>query len=402
MHETPERKLETVPPGSGTDWTFQLVPFQRSTRANRLLSLFMNPTAVHAVAAVHDTSTSSPGTAPRGKGVGWIVQLVPFQRSASVNGLPIIAVGLEAKDPTAVHSLGAVQDTPLKPLCCWSATLRETWMVHVVPFQPSARVAVEVAPTASHTVAAVQDTLFNLLEVAPVGSTVVWIVQEVPFHRSASVRVVLPSDQDPTAVHARLEVQDTPSNLDSTVPIGRAVCTFQLVPFQRSARGTVVSELFWKNPTAVQFVADVQETSVSEALWAPVGLGPVWILQVVPFQRSASAAVEPVLKSEVPTAVQFVADVHETASNELSAPPLGLGVDCIAQLVPFQRSARVDSVALIPLPLAKAPTAMQAAADVHDTPASPLKDAPTGLGVGMDGASQAVPSQIAVNARLPA
>jgi hypothetical protein len=36
--------------------------------------------------------------------------------------------------------------------------------------------------------------------------------------------------------------------------------------------------------------------------------------------------------------------VHETLSSTLPVPPVGLGVDWIAQFVPFQLSARVSWV----------------------------------------------------------
>ena len=73
---------------------------------------------------------------------------------------------------------------------------------------------------------------------------------------------------------------------------------------------------------------------------APVGRGTVWIDQLVPFQRSASATVPAVVR-EAPTAVHAVLDVHVTALNQLSSAPLGLGGGWIVPLVPFQRSASV-------------------------------------------------------------
>jgi hypothetical protein len=62
--------------------------------------------------------------------------------------------------------------------------------------------------------------------------------------------------------------------------------------------------------------------------------------QLVPFQRSASAGAPPLELKELPTAVQAVADVHETAAKKL-LKPFGLEVVSMDQLVPFQRSARV-------------------------------------------------------------
>ena len=45
-----------------------------------------------------------------------------------------------------------------------------------------------------------------------------------------------------------------------------------------------------------------------------------------------------------PTAVQAVADAHDTPFRVLFDPPAGLGVCWIDHLEPFQRSARVTVV----------------------------------------------------------
>jgi hypothetical protein len=49
------------------------------------------------------------------------------------------------------------------------------------------------------------------------------------------------------------------------------------------------------------------------------------------------------LVSQDPAAVQAVADVHDTPARELPSEPLGLGVVSMARAVPFQRSASVTS-----------------------------------------------------------
>jgi hypothetical protein len=38
--------------------------------------------------------------------------------------------------------------------------------------------------------------------------------------------------------------------------------------------------------------------------------------------------------------VHAVADAHDTPFNKVNVAPAGLGMDCTAQLVPFQRSAK--------------------------------------------------------------
>ena len=83
-----------------------------------------------------------------------------------------------------------------------------------------------------------------------------------------------------------------------------------------------------------------------------------WVLQVVPFQCSAS-----VPAAEPPTAVQAEDDVHATPNR---TAPAGLGADWICQLLPFHRS----TTTLPGVPGGDAPTAVHADGDVHDTPIS--------------------------------
>ena len=82
-HDTPWRTLNK-PVGLGVLWIVQLVPFQRSARGTFEPLVATNPTAVHAVPAVHDTPFTPLSGTPAGLGVLWSVQLVPFQASASV------------------------------------------------------------------------------------------------------------------------------------------------------------------------------------------------------------------------------------------------------------------------------------------------------------------------------
>ena len=95
--------------------------------------------------------------------------------------------------------------------------------------------------------------------------------------------------------------------------------TRQLVPFQTSARDILVSgALPGVLPTAVQAVADGQDTPEKEALSAPAGSLVGWIRQRVPFHLSAR--VNPVLDRLAawePTAVQARPEEHETAVSTL-------------------------------------------------------------------------------------
>jgi len=82
------------------------------------------------------------------------------------------------------------------------------------------------------------------------------------------------------------------------------------------------------------------------------------VLQVVPSHTSASV---PAL--EAPTAVQAADDVHATPDRNA---PAGLGADWICQLLPFHRSTST----LRGVPCGVAPTAVHAVGDVQDTPFS--------------------------------
>jgi hypothetical protein len=82
-------------------------------------------------------------------------------------------------------------------------------------------------------------------------------------------------------------------------------------------------------------------------------------LQVRPFHSSASAVWLPKLP-ELPTAMHQAGPAHDTADS--AAPLPGLGVCWIAHRRPSHRSASVAT--------SVDPTAVQADADVHDTPAN--------------------------------
>jgi hypothetical protein len=126
----------------------------------------------------------------------------------------------------------------------------------------------------------------------------------------------------------------------------------------------------------VQVVEDVHDTPFRAMVVAPAGLGVLWIVQLVPSQISAS--VRWVLPTSYdPTAVHAVADVHDTPFRAMVVALAGVGVLWIVQLVPSQISASVSGV----LPTTYAPTAVQAVADVHDTPVKPPDVAPVGFGV---------------------
>ena len=178
------------------------------------------PTAVQAVAEVHDTALRTLAVAPAGLGVAWMDQAVPFQCSASVPWRP----PLLKEYPVAVHALAEVHDTPLRALALAPAGLGVAWMDQAVPFQCSASVPwrprpLKEFPVAVHAAAEVHETALKMLPEAPAGCGVAWMDQFVPFQRSASSAAspaLLASY--PTAVQAVAAEHDTASSC----PLGTA------------------------------------------------------------------------------------------------------------------------------------------------------------------------------------
>ena len=129
----------------------------------------------------------------------------------------------------------------------------------------------------------------------------------------------------------------------------------QEVPFHRSANAPALEP-----PTAVQAEDDVHATPDKNA---PAGPGAGWICQLVPFQRSTSTlrGVPGDDPATAPTAVQAEGDAHATPARKA---PAGLGAGWTRQLLPSHRSAS----ALPGVPGADPPTAVHAVGEVHDTP----------------------------------
>jgi hypothetical protein len=88
VQDTPANRLLLAPPGARVSSTDHFVPFQRSasTSFDPDTPPYDHPTAIQEVADVQDASykTPPPGTL----GVCWIVQEVPFHRSATVTDAP--------------------------------------------------------------------------------------------------------------------------------------------------------------------------------------------------------------------------------------------------------------------------------------------------------------------------
>jgi hypothetical protein len=204
-----------------------------------------------------------------------------------------------------------------------------------------------------------------------------WIVQRMPFQRSASGTSAPLVPADPTAVQAVAEVHDTPVRLLFWAPGGGGVAwVAHLAPSQRSARLTLTPLPPSKDPTAVQAVADGQETAERLLFWTPVGLGVARTAQPERSQCSAKVTSRPLGLCQEPVAAHAVVDGQDTARRLLLCAPDGLGVVSAAQLVPFQRSAK----AIEARPLPCRPTAVQLDLEAHDTPARTLSPALVGLG----------------------
>jgi hypothetical protein len=168
-------------------------------------------------------TAENPVSAPCSmSGVGWIVQRPVVHRSASGDVVKSPPGRLNA--PTAVHVVADRQETALKPLVAAPIRFGLRWIDHAEPFHRSASVNVlpprSKYPTPVHVLADVQDTPFKPVLVAPIGFGVGWIDHRRPFQRSTSVSVRCWLTNDPTAVHARGEVHETPSSAALVAPAG--------------------------------------------------------------------------------------------------------------------------------------------------------------------------------------
>ena len=81
----------------------------------------------------------------------------------------------------------------------------------------------------------------------------------------------------------------------------------------------------------------------------------------------------------MPVAVQALAEVQETPDKVVWEAPDGLGVDWIVHVLPLRASARAEVT--VPAPSMVYPTAVQLEVAVHDTPSRALAEAPEGFGV---------------------
>src|SRR6516165_6730291 len=134
---TPPRVMFWPPLGLGVAWTCHLRPSHRSAS---VLTRVWFPTAVHAAAEVQATPLrKASGPAGAGLKVGTICQVRPSHRSASVpSDSPVAGSN---SPPTAMQDDRDVQATPVRNLAPCPGGLGVGWMLQVRPFHRSARVA---------------------------------------------------------------------------------------------------------------------------------------------------------------------------------------------------------------------------------------------------------------------
>ena len=90
---------------------------------------------MHAVAETHETLFKLAPRVPDGLGVVWVAQLAPFHTSARVRMGP----ELPRENPTAVHAVDEVHETPLRLACVTPGGLGVGWIAH--PDAASAAIA---------------------------------------------------------------------------------------------------------------------------------------------------------------------------------------------------------------------------------------------------------------------
>src|SRR5215475_8511102 len=134
---TPAKVTFWAPAGLGVAWTCHVRPFHRSAS---VLARVRFPTAVHAEAEVQATLLRT-ALRPAGAGlkVGTIRQVRPFHRSASVPSDSPVAGSNSL--PTAMQDDRDVQATLFRSLTACPGGLGVGWMLQVCPFHRSARVA---------------------------------------------------------------------------------------------------------------------------------------------------------------------------------------------------------------------------------------------------------------------
>jgi hypothetical protein len=287
--------------------------------------------------------------------------------------------------PTAVQAVDEAHETAVnKDPIEVTGGLGVFRTVHFVPFHTSTKVRkAELpswSPTAVHAVLEVHETPLKTALVDPNGVWVFRITHFVPIQASASIESTFELlSENPTAVHDPTVAQETARSSVSVAPAGMGVFWItHFVPFHASARPPF-TPLAWYLPTAVQVVFELHETPLSTASVVPNGLGVFWITHVTPFHPSARVNVLPELSEKFPTAGHSIGDEHETPFRTAFVAPAGSGTGWFTHVAPFCISAIATVEPELPT---SNPTAMHVVADGHETPLSSASLTPAGLGVG--------------------
>ena len=216
-------------------------------------------------------------------GFGSRDQAAPCQASASAVAGPLAG----AREPTATQSAAPAHATAAKALVAAPAGSAGCCKNHRVPFQCWASSPLPAVPTASQLRAKGQDTDVSEFGSAPAASPATGNpVQPAPFHRSASVgEPPAAGVTPPTAVHQVADRQDTPPNPPPDA--GFVGLRVQAVPSHTDV---------WAPSAIRQNDADGQDTvpggSPSPKL---IAAGSVWTVQLLPFHRSATGTVRSVV-----------------------------------------------------------------------------------------------------------
>ena len=129
--------------------------------------------------------------------------------------------------------------------------------------------------------------------------------------------------ENPTAVQAVADVQETPFRVLKVALLSGGLSAVHVEPFQTSASGASRRALFAYHPTAMQNAGEVHETPDRPLPLVGLLVGGLWIVHLVPSQNSASSSPAPGPEKD-PIAVQNVDEVHETAFSVLDARTVAL------------------------------------------------------------------------------
>src|SRR5215813_680830 len=213
--QTPRSSPYVPPTGTGTDCSVQVLPFHDSANGREPVY----STARQRAAEGQETPSKVSWRGFGGVGMGWMVQLVPSQCSASV------CSPLPSAVPTAVQLFGESQETASSADRNVPAGLGVDWACHLLPSHrsasgtPSGALAVACPPTARHSRADGQETAESPVLWAPAGTGLCLSAHALPFqnHTSALRRPVPTAMQIPAAWH------ETPAGRPCVMPAGSGI-----------------------------------------------------------------------------------------------------------------------------------------------------------------------------------